>query len=41
MMFSLIHGMPDDQSFVAEAMSTTRICHGIMGYVSDKKPEFL
>lgn len=40
-MFSLIHGMPKDQSFVAEAMSTTRIRHGVMGYVIDRKPEFL
>jgi two-component system, NtrC family, sensor kinase len=40
-MFEVMSSLPGDEFFVAEAMSTTRIRHGVMGSVAEKKPEFL
>ena len=40
-MFEVLNGMHDNNFFVAEAMSTTRIRHGVMSAVAEKNPDFL
>ncbi len=39
-MYGLISHMPESDSFIVEAMSTTRIRHGVMEYLGEKTPEF-
>ncbi len=39
-MFSFLDSLPEDDTFIVEAMSTTRIRHGVMEHLGKKNPEF-
>ncbi len=39
-MFDLINNLPEQEAFIVEAMSTTRIRYGIMEYLGEKNPGF-